>query len=533
MQPEKESLSSRSTRTFSTLTIGRVLALLIGIANVVVVARLLGPQLYGVFTVAFAFFALMTSASNFGFGQYLVKHLSQAEDNDDAKAFSKALGSSYFSVIVIGLLLTLFAMGISGLVQGFENGTGVTLPLLVTASATIFFSMLYGTSDSALIGIGKNAAAIALENIRYIVAIAVSVALILMGYGVLGAIAGVFVSYAFSAALGTYLVFAQAQRRMHVGALWPRPKDLRESLGFSLPIAGNNLLTGSMTSIATLVLGFFISADLLGNFGVATRARNTLAVFYTTAAFSILPTLSIAATRKAGTKGRSLEEVYNKTMEYAMLSGTPIIAYIGVFAAPLVYLLLSTSYASAPLYLSLVSLGTIVGLVGTLATSIFVATNNTSKLLSYAAAATAIQLAALAALIPSFGVIGAIVAVFFIGSLAYDYLFLRGVRVALKMHTQYRRLAVVLLSNAALALVFAAGLLLHNSLAELVYGVVALALAYPVFLVAFGIIGREEITMLGDASGHMPAMKRLAKPALAYFSFLDRSMHHASRTIQV
>lgn len=526
MQREKEPLSRRSARTFSVLTVGRVLALLIGMANVVIIARLLGPQLYGIFTVAFAFFTLMTSASVFGFGQYLVRHLSQAEDNRDAKAFSKALGSSYFSVIAIGLLLTLFGMGISGLVQGFEGSTGVTLAMLVTASATIFFSMLYGTSDNALIGMGKNTAAITLESSRNVVMLVASVALILMGYGAFGAIAGIFVTYAFAAAVGTYMAFFYAHRRMHVGATWPEAKDLGQSLRFSLPIAGNNVLTGSMASVATLVLGFFVSAFALGNFGVAVRARSILAVFYTTAAFSILPTLSIAASRKAGAGRKSLEFVYNRTMEYAMIANIPIIAYIGVFATPIVYIFLSSSFTSAPLYLALIALGTIIGLVGTLATTIFVATGNTSKLLAYAAIAAAIQIVALALLTPSFGVLGAIAAVFFIGSLAYDYFFLRGVRVALKMGTRYGRLARVLLSNAALAAVFAAGLLVQSFGFELVYGIAALLLAYPFFLVAFRVIGREDIEMLRGTMEHIPALKRIAKPILAYFSAIERSMWH-------
>ncbi len=525
----KETLSSRSARTFSALAAGRIAALLIGIATLIIIARLLGPNLYGIFTVAFAFFTLLTSASNFGFGQYLVKHLSQAEENNDSKAFGKALGASYFSVMLIGLLLTLFALGISGFAQGLESGTGITLDLLVTASTTIFFSILYGTSDSALIGMGKNAAAMVLENAENVVMLAASVALILLGYGALGAIAGMLASYAFAAAIGTFVVFFYSHKRMHTGALWPDAKEVKESLRFSLPIAGNNALMGSMPSFATLLLGFFVSAYALGNFGIAVRARTILSVFYATAAFSILPALSIAATRKMKAGTKSLEFVYNRTLEYAMLSSTPVIAYIGAYATPLVYALLSTSFASAPLYLGLVALGTIIGLVGTLATSIFVATGNTSKLLSYAAIAVAIQIAALALLTPAFGVLGAIIAVFFVGSLAYDYLFLRGVRVMLGMHTEYRRLAMVLLSNAALALVFAAGLLLRSSIVELAYGIAALLLAYPVFLVAFRVVKREDIEMLRNTASQISSLSGIAKPVLAYFSFLEREMWHRHR----
>lgn len=526
MAKESEPLGRRSARTFSVLTAGRTLSLLIGILSIIIVGRLLGPVGYGVFTLAFAFFLLLSAASNFGFGQYLIKHLSEAEDKHDREAFARALGSGFLLVALIGLLLVLFGIGISGYVASLFASSGATAQIFIIAASIVFFAMMYGTSDYALIGVGKNAAAASLEIFENIVLLVASVALVEMGYGAAGAIAGILISYISAGALGTYLIFSFAHKKMRVrGIGWPTFKELRGAFGFSLPIAGNNFLSNSIVSFATLLLGFFVSAYALGNFGIANRARTVLAVFYTTAAVTLVPTLTLAVSRESKqNQKRRLTLVYNKALVYSLLASVPLIAYLGVYSTPLVYFLISQNFGTAPLYLSLIALGTILGLVGVYAMNLFIARGRTSKLMSYAVICTAVQLVALAALVPTFGVLGAIVSLFFVGSLVGDYLFMRGTRTVLGLKTDYNKLLRAFGSNIALAAVFALGLLSLNFALQLAYGLLALIVVYPFFLVLFGSIDSEELLLLREAIEKLPGLRLVLDPILNYFGFLVRYM---------
>ena len=143
MALDKESLGSRSARTFSVLGIGRVIGLLIGIATIIIIARLLGPVGYGVFTLAFAFFSLIGATSNFGFGVYLTKFLSEYEEKKDRKRFGRALASGYLSVIIMGMLLTLLGIALSGTVASVLHDSGISSFTLMLASSVVFFFMLY------------------------------------------------------------------------------------------------------------------------------------------------------------------------------------------------------------------------------------------------------------------------------------------------------------------------------------------------------------------------------------------------------
>ncbi len=519
MKEGTESLGSRSARTFSVLAAGRAISLLLGILAIIVVARLLGPQDYGVFTLAFAFFSLLSATSNFGFGNYLAKFLSESEDKRDKEGFARALASGYLWIIIIGILLTLLGIAISGWVASLFQTSGVSEFTLMLASTIIFFSMVYGTSDWALIGVGKNAAAITLEVAENIVLLAASVALIMLGYGPNGAIAGLLISYVFASLLGTYLIFRFAHRRMHAKIAWPGFKDLRDSLRFSFPVAMSNLLSNGVVNFAILFLGFFVSAYAIGNYGIAARASDGLSVFYGTAAVTLVPILSIAAVR-SGKKRRRYEFVYNKTLLYSILTTVPLIIYLGVFSTPIIYLLVTHAFGSAPFYMSLIALGIVIGTVGIFTSMLFVARGKTSKLLVYGMITAAFQLLALLILTPLWGVTGEIIAVFFVGGIVSDYLFLRGVRKTLGVRTDYGKLARAFASVVVLALTFSLGLLSPNFAVELIYGLVVLLEVYPVFLVLLRVIEKSDIETIERSVKRLQALSAIVTPLINYFNFL-------------
>lgn len=507
------------------LTIGRMASLLIGIASIVVIARLLGPSQLGVYTLAFAFYSLLWSASNFGFGVYLTKHLAEHADSRDSRKLSVALNVGYLSVTCIGIVLALVGVGASGYAAALFHGSVANPGIFVLAAVAIFFSMLYGTSDYALIGLGKNAAVIVMEIGENAILLAASVLFILMGFGASGAIAGLLVSYIAAGVAGTWFVFRVASREMGFRFGLPTKKELGDAFKFSLPVAASNAVGygGALLGFAPLLLGVFVSTTVLGNFQIASKASSAISVFCMTAANAILPTLSIALAReRKGGRGRGVEEVYNKTLLYSMIITVPMIVWLGVFAGPLIYLFFSPSFGAAPLYLSLMALGTILGLLGIYATTLFWAVGKTSRLFYYTAIAMVVQAIALLILTPLWGAVGNIFAVFFVGSIATDLLLIRGARTDLGIRTRYGRLVRVFASNAALAAILALGLLAQNPLVELVYGLAAAAAIYPPLLAVTGAVDRKDIALLAELAKKLPALNPVAGPAIGYLKFLMR-----------
>lgn len=521
MPRPKETLGNRSARTFSALTVGRVASLVIALAALVIVARLLGPSGYGLYALAYAFFYLMSATNNFGFGMYLTKRLSEHGDAGDSEAFSGALATGYISIAAVGIVLTLIGIAVSGYVAMLFQASGATPTLFILASLTVVFSMLYGTSDYALIGIGKNAMAVAIEIVENLLLIASSVILIEMGFGAVGAVAGLFISYAAAGIIGTLLVFWTSSRIVQLRLRMPTRKEIADGFRFSLPMAAVNTLSSIIFGFGTLLLGAYVSTSVLGNYNIANSARNAIALFYTTAAVTFLPTLSISMARgaKAGKKG-GVGLVYDKVLLYSVAVTAPIIAYLGVFARPLINIFISSAFTAAPLYLALMALGTILGLVGIYATNLFAAMGRTSELLRYMLVSTCVQLAALLVLIPMAGAIGSIVAVFFIGSIATDWLLVRGSHARLGIRMRYGKLLRTFACNAVLALALAAGFLISGNALELAYGLLVMAALYPALLALFRAVDRDDISTLEKATKGLPSLSAVVSPMLGYLRFM-------------
>ena len=165
------------------------------------------------------------------------------------------------------------------------------------------------------------------------------------------------------------------------------------------------------------------------------------ALIYSTMAVTLLPTLTLANNRSGGRLGgRSFDNIYNKIFMYSLIATVPIIAFFGVFSAPVVYLLVSHSYGTAPLYLTLMALGIIINLAGTYITSLFIAKGKTRQLILYSLVSTIAQVIAVIALVPGYGALGAVIAIFLIGGIVDSALFMRGSRTVLKVRTDYGKL---------------------------------------------------------------------------------------------
>ncbi|VVB77263.1 Polysaccharide biosynthesis protein [uncultured archaeon] len=526
MPERREALGRRSARTFSVLTLGRLFSLLVGIASVIIIARMLGPAEYGIYTLAFGFYALVSATGNFGFGVYLAKYLAEYEDARNGKMFGSALTSSFLSVAAIGAALMIAGILASGYVAGLFPGSNSSASIFVIASVAMFFSMLYGTSDYAMIGMGKNAAAVVMETGENLVLIVASVLLIQGGFGAAGAMYGLLISYVVAGVLGTLYVFKESVRQMHIKLGLPSMAEVKHSFRYSMPVAANNALSNGIIGFGTLLLGAFVTSSVLGNYGIANKARGTLALFYTTAAMTFLPALSISVARDAGKKGEKeggrLERVYNKVLLYSMMLTVPMMVYIAVFAMPLTYLFITHAFISAPLYLTLMAAGTIVGLIGTYTANLFMAVGKTTKLLHYSVISAAVQLVALVALTAAWSTIGNIVALFFIGSLVSNWLLIRGAKKSLGVSLHYGKLLRTFASNAVLAAALVPGLLIHSLPLELAYGAAVTAAAYPVLLVLFRVIDKEEIGILSRSTAGLKALGAIANPVIGYFNALMR-----------
>lgn len=518
MSQEKESLGLTSARLLSSLYLGQFLGIIVTVLTLIIVTRWLGPSNYGIYTFAFGFAALIDAIGNFGIGTYFGKNLAKHNFLKDHAKVVETLVSGYSILLPLSLLLSLIGIGASSYVANVLFKSLAISPFtLILASSIIFFQTTQSTSVQALIGLTRGKLASYVSLFVDIIQLFASLFLLYLGFGVNGAIAGMLIGYILGAALGILLILKVVSRAGPINIKLPSAQEIKQALSFLLPMGMSNVLNFSMANFAILYLSIFVSTAVLGNYGAALKGLNFIQIFYFTTSTALLPLFATAFESKDKEK---VEKDQNRLLAYSLMISLPFILFIGVLAVPGARLLLSGTYGSAGTFLSLIAFGSLIDTLQYFLSVLLISRGLTTALFKSLLISAIIQLAGILLLVPSLGVFGAIISIFFIGPTVEVVLFTRLAKNLTKFNLDYKKIGMLFLSNIILAIPLSAALLLTRSSLEIVAGIIILAIAYPAILVFLKVVENSDMELLKKVSAKIPLLKKPADLLLSYFSFL-------------
>lgn len=326
---------------------GSVLQLLSGLITV----RLVAPVEYGLYTLAAVFVAIAATLANLGFGngtpQLIAKHLGLG---DYARARGIVLATLVIVAAVSGVL-TMASYGLSSQLAtlfGKPQLSGVLRPfsLILWPSAMML----------ALISIFRGVAStwpkvLFDELLNRVVRIIGLLLVALMGWGLTGivwiTVATTLIAFI---AFGGYAWISLPRLLPPAQPVWGG----RELVGFSLPLFGNNVIEILMVSASTLLLGYFKSADLVGQYNVAVTLARLLEIPLVALAFIYLP---IATAAHGGQGSQEVEKLYLSSTKWIAVITLPVFLAIMVDAEFIVGLLFGQAYLPAANALRVLSAG--------------------------------------------------------------------------------------------------------------------------------------------------------------------------------
>ncbi len=525
-----EGLGKRTARVLSAVLIGQILSIIITGITIILLARLLEPTSYGAYTFAFGYASFIDAVGGFGIGAYLSRHFSIFSYRRDKEKMMRVLSSGLFLFMVSSVLITLLALSLSGYLSNtLYAGLGIPEITLITASLMIFFVMMQSVSMQALIGLGKGAFSSFTGVIGNAVQLVGSVGLVLYGFGVEGALAGMLAGYVVSAAAGACFVCMALREYGPIRLNWPRKDELKETAGFSFPIGLNYMLNDGMQNFSILFLGFYVSKAVLGNYGAALKALAAVILLHNSINNVLLPAFSRAKIEKAR---EALHQAYNRILGYSLVLILPLLVYVAVFSKPAVFLFLSNSYASAPQYLSLIIVGAIINTVSLFISNLIISRGKTLKVLKYNSVVAVVEVALLAILTPwlsayGLAVYAVIFSIFIAGSVVAIYLFIHGAGRLFGVRFDRKRIYHIFASNILLAITLAAVLFalnyvtagsIRNSVMgiELVIGLAAALLVYPAIIVLTRTLDRSDIESIGRSTERLPVISGIVKRYMRY-----------------
>lgn len=353
-----ESLSeviNDSTRGGFYLAAASVLAIVFSTLSVLVIARILGSELYGLYSLTMVAPTLITLFTNLGINQGLMKFSASYLAKGEKNRLRKLMFQSFSIVTILGVIGSLVCFVFSNQFASYILHRPEISGFVQLTSVLVILQVIFDVTTSAFIGVNKTEYTAIVTIVQSLVYLLLGPALVLSGLSVTGVLIGYVFSYVVASSLGLYLLISkvykplkQSENELAVSHSDFKRSDFKTLIYFGLPLYFSVMITGFDGQFRTILLAMFTSNYELGNF----QAAANFGVFIGALTGPINKIL-LPAFAKLENKKDSVKEFFRISIKYTSLIMLPIIMFVMVYAEEIVSILYGVGYELTPEYLVL------------------------------------------------------------------------------------------------------------------------------------------------------------------------------------
>lgn len=346
-----DKVTEKSARGGFHLFMGSFLSEIINAAGIIVVARLLSPEEMGVYSLSFVIPGLFILFTSWGLNEALIRHLALYQTQyrwDDMRRMVK-VGLLFQGSLAIILSLVLFLSAdilSSVLLTRPELGMVVRITSLL-----VVLQAMNNMTSSVLIGLERmdhRAYVIVLQSVIKVVSAS---ALVILGYGVLGAVVGHILGVFVSTAISVLLIFKNMVGKPDAHGEEARDdSSLRELLRFGFPVFLGAFLLNINLRYKGLLLAWFANNSAIGNLDIAVKFISLITLFAFPIQSVMYPTFSKFSFID---QADELKVLFKSSVRYATLLVIPVASLVTVLSEEFVVTLFGNKYQQAPLFLTL------------------------------------------------------------------------------------------------------------------------------------------------------------------------------------
>jgi len=185
------------------------------------------------------------------------------------------------------------------------------------------------------------------------VRVIISPMLILVGFGVVGTIAGQLSGWGLAGLFGMGLLLARRKALRKLSSTEEIESSLRQDvqtmMSYGLPLYFGSLLGTVLDQYQNIVLAFFTTNAEIGNLNVATNFGALVEVIAIPVATVLFPAFSKLDFQ---TRKKELQGMFQYSVKYTTLLIFPVAVVVAAFSKDLILVVYGAAYASAPTYLT-------------------------------------------------------------------------------------------------------------------------------------------------------------------------------------
>jgi O-antigen/teichoic acid export membrane protein len=311
--------------------------------NSIIIARLLGPANYGLYTLSFTIPYFLLGFINLGMTtaaqRYISEFIAKGKVEGAKKVFQ--ITSSYMlslSLVFTVLFLILSNYIASTILNRPELATYLRISAFIILLETIFRYISY----NQLVALGKSHISSFIDFLNALLRFIFAPLLIILGFGIAGAIFGVLAGYTVAGIVGiTYLLY------IFRGIKAEGNISLKSIFSYNIPFSILGIIGLISNEVQYILLSRLTIASDIGNYAAANNLTSIITIFTYPLSQITLPTFSRISDE------RQYAEAVLKYSRYALLLTLGAQGMLFSVSFPLVYLLYGEKYSLASYLLQL------------------------------------------------------------------------------------------------------------------------------------------------------------------------------------
>jgi len=350
---DPSSFLSSSARGSFFLVVGNVASAIIQAIGVFVVARLLGPEVYGIYTLSLVVPTILFQIADFGVSQGIIKFSASLSVKGERGRIATLIRNGFLFKLSVGLLALCFAVFssewlASAVVNRVELASYIRL-----CSISIILLAISDAVTSAFIGLDRMEYSALIMDVQAAAKALLSITLVILGFGLTGAVLGYVAGGLASALLGSFLLYLKIYKPLNDdgNANLGFRESIRTLVGYGFPIYLSILLVGFIPQIQSIILSIYASNYEIGNFRAAANFITLLSLLITPIATALFPAFS-----KLDMDNAEAGRFFSLSIKYVTLILVPAATAAIIFSKPINQLVYGSEYSLAPTYLALYSL---------------------------------------------------------------------------------------------------------------------------------------------------------------------------------
>jgi O-antigen/teichoic acid export membrane protein len=329
------SIEARTVRGISAIGVSQLGTLVSGVAVVVVLARILGPEEFGIVGVAIIIINLLMSIQEFGIIPAVVQRDSRIEESVSAGFALRLIAASLIAVGIVA---------VSPIVSQLVNDHRIAL--VMVALAPNLFVLSLGFPSQALLMRSLRFSALAVANLCQFASLAVtSIVMALLGFSYWSLVLGFFLSS---------VIYVCALRYFEKGSfnLTIDVELMKELLGFGKHLLIVALMVFIILNVDQLIVANVLGLTVLGFYVIAVRFGRTLGEQISGTMNKVLfPTMA-----RIKAEPQLLKTIYLQSLRMLSILIVPLAMGISALSPLFLEVVLGNEWNAAALPLSIIAI---------------------------------------------------------------------------------------------------------------------------------------------------------------------------------